>query len=728
MMKFKIFATCPVYLEDLLEEEILQAGGSILKRSPGGHMAECTLEELYTLLLWSRSASRILLHLQDFECNSQEDVYTAARGIEWDTVMLCSNTVACSCTVSGKSKIPPKSASLKSKDGLVDYWRDKTGDRPNVQRDNPDIAVHVHIHNEEGTLYLDLAGEGLHKRGYRLDAAKAALRENTAAAILSRAGWPRIAGEGGTLIDPMCGSGTLLIEAAFMAVGIAPRMHRSDYGFFHWLSHDPDLWETVFDKAEEKWKEGISSLPQIVGYDNDKTAIAAALQNIKRAGLEGLIHLEKKDLKDFRLTEKMKSAPGLLVTNPPYGQRIGEKGMLHSLYRNLGDIARDPDLKDWHMSVISDDESLLRSIGLKADRKNRIMNGPIKCSLYHYTLFGSSSRSREEGAPVVPVPVSLEADQLTPEAEQFQNRLKKNLKQFRKWKKREGISCYRLYDADLPNFNFAVDFYEDKWIHVQEYAAPSGIDENRARKRLHQAVAILSSLLNLPENAVYIKRRKRQRGKSQYGSSERAGDRYLINEGDCRFWVNFSDYLDTGIFLDHRNVRKYIHDHSEGKTFLNLYCYTGTASVMAAAGGASRVSSVDTSATYLTWARDNFLLNKFNPDDHRFIREDVQQWLGGCKDTFDMIFMDPPTFSNSKSRQNVMQVQEDHTDMIHKAMNCLNKEGVLIFSNNYRRFEMDPALEKEYSISEESSWTGSPDFARKGASHRCWFISHKEKG
>ena len=726
MMKFKIFATCPVYLEDLLEEEILQAGGSILKRSPGGHLAECSLEELYSLLLWSRTASRVLLHLQDFECRNQEDVYHASRSCGWDKVMLCSNTIACSCTVSGKATIPPKSASLKSKDGLVDYWRDKTGARPNVQREKPDIAVHVHIHNEEGTLYLDLAGDGLHKRGYRLDAAKAALRENTASAILSRAGWPRIAGAGGALIDPMCGSGTLLIEAAYMAAGVAPRMHRSEYGFFHWLSHDPDIWESVFDKAEEKWRDGMASLPQIVGYDNDRNAIAAALQNIKRAGLEGLIHLEKKELEDFRLTEKMKSCPGLLVTNPPYGQRIGEKGMLHSLYRTLGDLARNPDLKDWHMSVISDDEGLLRSIGLKADRKNRIMNGPIKCSLFHYSLFGSLSQKTEERTPLVSVRPAPVAELLSPEAEQFQNRLKKNLKQFKKWKKKEGVSCYRLYDADLPNFNFAVDVYEDKWVHMQEYAAPSGIDEERAKKRIKQAVAILSSLLNLSQNAVYIKQRRRQRGKSQYGSSNRAGDRYLINEGPCRFWVNFSDYLDTGIFLDHRKIRQYIHDHAEGQKVLNLYCYTGTASVMAAAGGASRVDSVDTSATYLTWARDNFLLNKISPDDHRFIKEDVQHWLGVCKETFDLIFMDPPTFSNSKSRQNVMQVQEDHSDMIQKAMKCLNKEGLLIFSNNYKQFEMDPGLVQRYSVTEESSWTGSPDFARKGASHRCWFISHKE--
>jgi 23S rRNA (guanine2445-N2)-methyltransferase / 23S rRNA (guanine2069-N7)-methyltransferase len=726
MMKSKIFVSCPVYLEDLLEKEILRTGGTILKRGAGGHLAECSLSDLYRLMLMSRIASRILLHLADFSCQDGESIYEVSRQFPWERVMERTNTVSCSCTIAGKSPLQPKLGSLKTKDGLVDYWRDNTGERPDVSRENPDISVHVHLHGEESALYLDLSGEGLHKRGYRLDAAKAGLKENTAAAILYRAGWPRIASAGGTLVDPMCGSGTLLIEGAFMAAGIPAGLHRSGYGFFHWKDHDPDLWEAVFDEAESLWTKKKGEIPQLVGYEHDKKALSAARENIRRAGLEEYIHLEKRELGEFSVTERMKKAPGLIVTNPPYGQRLGEKGALYSLYRTLGDLGKNSDLKDWNMSVISDDEGLLRSIGLKADRKNKVMNGPIHCSLFHYHLFGTSGETESFPHKAEPIAREISVEELSLEAEQFLNRLKKNLKQRRKWMRNSGVSCYRLYDADLPNFNFAVDCYEGKWIHMQEYAAPSGIDPKKAAERLKQAVEIVASLMNIPESSVFLKQRKRQKGKSQYSSMQRQGERYLIREWDCRFWANFTDYLDTGIFLDHRNVRKYIKDHSQGKTVLNLYCYTGTASVMAAAGGAEKVYSVDASSTYLKWAQDNFLLNKIKPENHFFIKSDVQEWMDSCREKFDLIFMDPPTFSNSKSRRDAMQIQEDHKNLILQAMKCVRKDGLLIFSNNYKKFSMDESLFDLFHIEEASNWTQSPDFSRKGASHRCWLISYDE--
>ena len=723
MNDLKIFASCPVYLEDLLEEEILTSGGKVLKKGPGGHLFSAGLRDVYHFILWSRIASRVLLYIKDFPCQGGDDVYNASRSVPWETLMDGESSIACSCTTSSRTLLPPGPGTLKVKDGLVDYWRDLTGSRPDVDRDNPDISVHLHIQGEDGTLYLDLSGEGLHKRGYRLDAGKAGLRENTAAAILLRSGWQRIAASGGSLVDPMCGSGTLLIEAAYIAADLPPGLNRYGYGFFNWKGHEPDLWESVFDEAETKVEEHKKNLPMIIGYDNDKRALEASRENIKRAGLEGLIHLERKELEDFSLTEKMKKSPGLIVTNPPYGQRLGEKGMLFSLYRTLGDLGRSPDMKNWKMSVISDDESLLGSIGLKADRKNRIMNGPIKCSLYHYSLFGLSSEDKERKEKEISPERRTVPEDLSPEAEQFLNRLKKNLKQLGKWSRKNDITCFRLYDADLPNFNFAIDFYEKKWVHLQEYAPPKGVDPDKAFSRLRTAVKILSGLLDIPPSSVFTKQRRRQKGPDQYKTLQRAGERYLMNEWDCRFWVNFTDYLDTGIFLDHRNVRKYIKENSKGKKVLNLFCYTGTASVMAAAGGALQVCSVDTSATYLKWAKDNFQLNRLNPEEHRFIKEDVSVWLRSCKDRFDLIFMDPPTFSNSKSRMDVLDIQEDHTRLIRQAVGCLNPGGLLIFSNNYKRFVLDEAIEHDFRVTEETSWTGSPDFSRKGASHRSWFVA-----
>ena len=727
MTEFKVFAAAPVYLEDLLEKEIIKYGGTILTRGAGGHLFSAGLKEIYEMILWSRISSRIMVLINEFSWAGVDDIYRESVSVQWDTLMEESATFACYATSAGSVSLPDRSASLKVKDGIADFWREKIGKRPDVDRHSPDISVHLHLKKDTASLYLDLSGGGLHRRGYRQEAAKAGLRENTADAILMRAGWPDIASSGGCLVDPMCGSGTLLIEAAFMAADLPPGLLRYEYGFFKWREHDPDIWESVFDSAESSLAEKISGLPPLMGFDSDRKALAAARENILAAGLDGYIHLEKRDISEFTITDKMKKSPGLIVTNPPYGQRLGDKGMLYSLYRKLGDIGRNSELKGWKMSVISDDETLLHATGLKTSTKNRIMNGPIKCSLYHYVLYGTSEeKNRDVSAKEKVRNVSMPA--LTQEAEQFLNRLKKNRKALGKWSRKGGVSCYRLYDADLPNFNFAVDFYEGKWVHLQEYSAPKGIDLERAEQRLKTAVQVIASLLEIPVTSIFTKQRSRQKGRDQYRTLQRAGERYLINEWDCRFWVNFTDYLDTGIFLDHRNIRKYLKEHAIKSRVLNLFCYTGTASVMAAAGGASSVTSVDTSSTYLKWAEDNFMLNKIPVEKHRFIREDVKKWLNSSREIFDLIFMDPPTFSNSKSRRDILQIQEDHDSLIRKAMNCLKPGGLLIFSNNYKRFVLDETLQDHYRITEETTWSESEDFKRKGASHRCWFFRHNSDG
>ncbi len=513
MTEYKVFAASPLYLEDLLEEEILRYGGRDLVRGAGGHLFSAGLKEIYELILWSRIASRIMILLKEFEWHELADIHQASLSFPWDTIMEGDSSFACSATTVGKAGFSEKSASLRIKDGIADYWRNSTGSRPDVDKDHPDLRIHLHLKNQTGVLYLDLSGGGLHRRGYRKEAARAGLRENTADAILLRAGWPEIASKGGALVDPMCGSGTLLVEGAYMAAGLPPGLLRYEYGFFKWLGHDPDLWETVFDKAEEFRDEKLKHLPPLIGFDLDRKTLGAARENVINAGLEKYIHLERRDIKDFTVTEKMKNAPGLIVTNPPYGQRLGDKSMLYSLYRTIGDLGKTNDLAGWKMSVISDDETLLRSTGLKASGKNRIMNGPIKCSLYHYDLFGLAPEvdrtaiKEEKKIKRIPLP------EMTQEAEQFYNRLKKNRKILGKWSRKEGISCYRLYDADLPNFNFAVDLYEGKWVHLQEYAPPKGVDLARAAQRLDSAVTIIAHLMEIPVTSVFIKTAAQAKGR-----------------------------------------------------------------------------------------------------------------------------------------------------------------------------------------------------------------------
>ncbi|QEN07444.1 bifunctional 23S rRNA (guanine(2069)-N(7))-methyltransferase RlmK/23S rRNA (guanine(2445)-N(2))-methyltransferase RlmL [Oceanispirochaeta crateris] len=723
MTLYSLFAACPLYLEDLLEEEVLHWGGKIQKRTTGGLSFTATLETIYRFCIHTRVAGHLLLQLSEFDLTEDlESVRKEALHFPWDTIMLPEATFSCRASAKGRGNINQQLASLKLKDGIADYWREKTGSRPDVDRQNPDIKVQVHIQDsQKGQMYLDLSGETLSNRGYRIKASSAALRENTAAGLLLRSGWKKISQEKCVFLDPMCGSGTLLVEAAIIAGDLPANLYRSHYGFMNWKSHNQDLWEEITDQAEQEWKKGIETLPRITGYDNDKNAIASAIDNIKRAGLDKYIHVEKRALEDLALTEAQMAAPGgLVVTNPPYGVRIGEKNALYSLYRSLGDQTRSPQFKGWNMSVISNDISLLGAIGLRQSRENKIMNGALSCAIYHYELFGSEQKKKG------PEKVQLENElHISEEGTQFLNRLIKRKKHLGKWLKRENVSCYRLYDADLPNFNFAIDVYENKWIHIQEYKPPVFIDMDKAEIRTKEAIKILKDLFSLQHNQIFLKQRRRQRGQDQYRPLGSQGERYLIQEWGQRIWVNFTDYLDTGLFLDHRNIRKYLLENSKGKSVLNLFSYTCTASLMAASGGASKVVSVDSSKTYLAWGRDNFSLNKISDTHHSFEQSDSFDWLRASKDYFDVIFLDPPTFSNSKSRASVFDIQNDHAALIHLSMKRLKKDGLLIFSNNFKQFELKEELLAEYNISEETKWTVSEDFLKKKSGHRCWFIRIK---
>jgi len=595
-----------------------------------------------------------------------------------------------------------------------------TGSRPNVERHQPRAQINLHVHGTEATVSLDLSGESLHKRGYRLDGSSASIKENTAAALLYRSGWKEIALEGGAFVDPMCGSATLPIEAALIAGDMAPGLFRSYFGFYGWMKHDPDLWEDLWDEAEERKGNGMKNIPPITGYDQDGKVIPRALENIERAGLNGYVHVEKRELNALRLNESWKGS-GLIAVNPPYGERLGEVENLRSLYRSMGDIFSDR-FPGWKMTMITSNEELSKSTGLRADKVNSIYNGPIKCLLSRFSLDerrgGGLKKADKKQAPL--------EERISPALNSFVNRVKKRKKHLAKWAKRENVSCYRIYDADLPDYNVAIDLYEDKWALVQEYAPPSEIEQEKADGRIKEIMSVLPEVLELERSDIYLKTRRKQKGKSQYSRVAATGKRDVVQEWGSRFWVNFTDYLDTGIFLDHRIVRSMIKEMSEGKKFLNLFCYTGTATVHAAAGGAKSTVSVDASKTYIDWARDNMSLNGFGDRKHRYVKEDCFNFLKSCKDRFDLIFLDPPTFSNSKSIRSTFDIQRDHVSLIKLAASRLEKGGILIFSNNFRKFKLDEKALDKLNMEEISDKTISEDFQRNSRIHRSWIISVKE--
>ena len=319
---------------------------------------------------------------------------------------------------------------------------------------------------------------------------------------------------------------------------------------------------------------------------------------------------------------------------------------------------------------------------------------------------------------------------LSPQAEQFKNRLAKNVKRLRKWARKNEVTSYRIYDADLPNYNFALDWYEGHWIHFQEYAPTVRIDLDKAEKRVREGISVICDVLEIERSAVFVKTRRRQKGTSQYKKGEsrqsqpdrQEEDRLIARESGALFLLNLTDYLDTGLFLDHRPVRKWIRDNSEGRDFLNLFAYTGSATVLAAAGGARSTTTVDGSKTYTRWAQDNMAFNRLTGDQHRFFTADCFTWLEKERGEYDLIFLDPPTFSNSKGNKTTFDIQKDHVRLIELALGRLRSGGTLIFSNNFKKFKMEFASE-EYALEEVTTWSVPEDFRGSRKIHRCWFIS-----
>ena len=325
-------------------------------------------------------------------------------------------------------------------------------------------------------------------------------------------------------------------------------------------------------------------------------------------------------------------------------------------------------------------------------------------------------RAREDDQK--PVSEAPQQARLSEGGQMFANRLQKNLKQLGKWARREGVECYRLYDADMPEYAVAVDLYRD-YVHVQEYAAPRSIDPDKAQARLLDALAAIPQALGVAQSRVVIKRRERQAGTKQYQRQAAQGEFMEVNEGGVKLLVNLTDYLDTGLFLDHRPLRLRLQREAAGKRFLNLFCYTATATVHAAKGGARSTTSVDLSKTYLDWARRNLALNGFS-DKHRLEQGDVMAWLAEDRGEYELIFIDPPTFSNSKRMEGVFDVQRDHVELLDLAMARLARGGVLYFSNNFRKFQLDESLVARYQVEEISAQTLDPDFARNPKIHRAW--------
>ena len=716
-MSLNFFATAPKNLEALLAEEIRQLGLASARDTRGGVTFQAGLGEAYRVCLWSRIANRVLLQLAQFEADSAESLYAGVQGIDWAQHFTISHTFAIDLNLSSSNLTHSQFAALKAKDAIVDQFRSQTGERPSVDTEQPDTRINIYLYRNQATLYLDLSGGSLHRRGYRARAGAAPLKENLAAAILLRANWPAIAKQGGSLIDPMCGSGTLPIEAALIAGDIAPGLLQQQFGFLNWLQHDNAAWDTELQEAKARAEAGRKQIPAIRGYDQDPTSVRIAQQNVRIAGLQDVVAITQQPVQDCAPLNA--DERGLIVVNPPYGERLGADSDLPALYAQLGEVLKAR-FQHWQVALFTGNPELARHVCIRSNRQHALYNGPIACKLIHYHV------TPEACFVTAQAPRGLPAEKRSDGAAMFANRLRKNEKNLQRWRKQEAIHAYRLYDADMPEYAVIVDVYEgaQRWVHVQEYQAPKSVDAEKARFRLKEAMGVIAEVLDVAETNLFFKLRKQQKGKAQYEKLGESKHFHEVEENGCRFLVNFQDYLDTGLFLDHRPIRQLIGKHAAGKDFLNLFAYTGTASVYAARGGARSTTTVDMSNTYLDWAQRNMHLNGFGGKHHQFVQQDCLQWLAQAprQQRFDLIFLDPPSFSTSKRMEQTFDVQRDHVTLIQQTLQRLAPAGMLIFSNNLRSFKLDTEALADLEIKDITRQTIPKDFERNPKIHQCFLI------
>lgn len=709
----KFFISCAKGLEYLLVDEA-KAMDIDATATIAGANAEGSLADAARLVMFSRLASRVLWPIGHFDCRTEQDLYQGVHAIEWERHIGPGATLAIDARISSDTLTHERYAAQRVKDAIVDRLRARTGARPDVDVEQPDVRINLHVRKDRADIAVDLGGGSLHKRGWRQEQGEAPIKENLAAAMLYRGKWLEVYRDGGALIDPMCGSGTLLIEAALMAADEAPGLHRYQSRVpTRWLGFDAAAWQALCHEATQRAEQGRTSLqPVFTGYDSQPEVLRKAVANCDRAGLAEMVRFERQPVTALKAPPQVK---GLVVCNMPYNQRLQAD---QALYRETGDVLRGQ-LPDWRAVFLCGSDELAFASGLRAKKKYEFHNGSLPCVLLLVD-------------PIfVPKPERSEPKPLGDGAQMVANRLQKNLKKFGKWAKQNGVQCYRVYDADLPEYAAAIDIYPEDdgenrvFLHVQEYEAPSEIPEQDTQRRFSELLQAVESVFALPRAQVSVKKRKRGKGGSKYGRMDETHDFIQVAEGQAKLWVNLFDYLDTGLFLDHRPMRLRLARETRGKRFLNLFCYTASASVQAITGGATASVSVDLSSTYLDWAEANFELNDIQGGSHQLVKADVVEWLGNCRQKFDLVFCDPPTFSNSASAED-FDVQKDHVPLLEKIMAVLADGGVCYFSNNFRKFKIDlEALSAFADIDDISAQTIDPDFERNPKIHRSWRLRKK---
>lgn len=756
----EFYAVCPAGFEPIVSEELKNLNIKRTRPLKGGVAFFGSIEDGLRACLWLRSASRVLLVLDRVDAREADQLYASVRALPWQDHIDPESTIAVSARGTNAELRNTQFTAMRVKDAICDELRARTGARPEVSKHRPAVMINVSLHAKKATIALDLAGEPLHQRGYRLEGetVQAPLKEALAAGMLLVSPWGRIVKDlhAGTLdpadallCDPFCGSGTLVLEAAMMAADMAPGILRDYWGFQGWKQFDQQLFEALLAEADERLEAGLQRMPHLRGSDKDPHAIEVAVQQATRIGLARYVAFSVADCASMGQTLEVAGMAdvkfGCLVGNPPYGVRLMSDDLdlfYGALQKGLAQLPQD-----WSLTVITPDIHFDDYVGAAPLEEKPVYNGAIETTIRTYRL----SEIRQETLSLVTLSGrDIEIPVLSDHPEQFAARLRKNAKARRKWAHEHEVFAFRLYDADLPDYAVAIDLFmtceevrtshtarmfEVPYLVISEYQAPRSIDAHKAYRRFEDAVRIAAALLEIPRTQVFTRVRKQDRGGKQYAFDRRRAKRVLTKETGLTFELDLTSYLDVGLFLDHRITRQFIAAQAKGKDVLNLFAYTGSASVYAAAGGAKSVTTVDLSQTYLEWARRNMAHNGFTEGRYRFIKADVREWIRAEKDPrnskngqirrYDLIFVDPPTFSNSKSMgKRTWDIQRDHYYLLRDVSKLLRRGGVIIFSGNLRsfKFDEDALVELGFDVRDITARTIPEDFARNAKIHFCYVL------
>lgn len=816
--RLDLLATCTFGLEAVVVRELEQLGYDAKPVATGRVAFVGDWRAVCEANLWLRAADRVLIRVGAMDVGGGDrgfdQLFDGVKALPWERFIARDAAFPVAGRAVRSAITSEPAIQRATKRAVVERLRTayaSEGVGALLPETAPKVQIEVALVDNVATLTIDTTGPGLHKRGYRehraavdpaaaTGAGEAALRETLAAGLVLLSVW-RPAG-GRVLLDPFCGSGTIAIEAALLERSIAPGLNRT-FDCEAWLSPaassaaqrqrliPPDLWAEVRDEAREAITPSAKS-PRIFGSDIDDRALALARANARAAGVEADIIFTRADARELTGPHNpARHQYGVIVTNPPYGVRVGADGRpgvgidreVDRLYRALPIVFRR--LPTWSFHILTAVLELETLFAQPASRRRKLYNSTIECT--YFTFLGPrppasrpggaggpsviasdeagtppDSAPVEEGiapafapafvsdaasppsetddvAPALPPPASTPAptfgglrDRDLRELDDFARCLANNLRHLRKYPSR-GVTCYRVYERDVTDVPLIIDRYADRY-HVAEYEREHSRTAAQQADWFDRVRAIIAAAAEVPPEHIYVKEKHRQRGLTQHEKVADARRTHIVLEGAddtfpaLKFEINLSDYIDTGLFLDHRLTRRMVRAEAAGKRFLNLFCYTGSFTVYAMQGGAASTTSVDLSNTYLAWARRNLELNtpSLDPRQHRGVCDDVLAFLAShpVGHHYDLAVVDPPTFSNSKSLEADWEVGSQYLDVLRHLRALMPPAGVVYFSNNFRKFKFDAdaVAALGWSARDISSQTVPPEYRNRKV-HRCWRLT-----